>query len=53
MNVDMKKVDMAEAAEQSLATTAWRSLRRTAKPENWAAAPNEAQGGDAYSQAAE
>ncbi len=51
---DMKKVDMAEAAEQLLAGTDWLpSLLRTAKPEDRAAAPNEAQGGDAYSQAAE
>lgn len=51
---DMKKVDMAEAAEQLLAATGWLpSLLRTAKPEDRAGAPNEAQGGDAYSQAAE
>ncbi|QOZ36980.1 ParB/RepB/Spo0J family partition protein [Bradyrhizobium sp. CCBAU 53421] len=52
--VDMKKVEMAEAAEQLLAATDWLpSLLRTAKPEDRVAAPNEAQGGDAYSQAAE
>ena len=51
---DMKKVDMAKAAEQLLAGTDWLpSLLRTAKPEDRAAVPNEAQGGDAYSQAAE
>lgn len=44
---------MAGAAEQLLATTAWRSLLRTTKPENRAAAADEAQDGDAYSQAAE
>ncbi|MBR0866806.1 hypothetical protein JQ614_35755 [Bradyrhizobium diazoefficiens] len=41
--VDMKKADMAETAEQLLAATGWvLSLLRTAKPEDRAAAPNEA-----------
>jgi ParB family chromosome partitioning protein len=52
--VDMKKVDMAEAAEQLLAATDWLpSLLRTAKPQDRADAPKEAQENDAYSQAAE
>jgi hypothetical protein len=47
---DMKKVDMAEAAEQMLAATDWLpSLLRTAKPQE----RTDAQGGDAYSEAAE
>lgn len=52
--VDMKKIDMAEAAEQLLAATGWLpSLLRTAMPQDRADAPTEAQGSDAYSQAAE
>lgn len=52
--VDMKKVDMAEAAEQLLAATGWLpSLLRTAKPKDQSDTPDEAQSGDAYSQAAE
>ncbi|MDI4231700.1 ParB N-terminal domain-containing protein [Bradyrhizobium sp. Arg237L] len=52
--VDMKKADMAEAAEQLLAATDWLpSLLRTARPEDRTAVPSEAQGGDEYSQAAE
>ncbi|WP_271501150.1 ParB/RepB/Spo0J family partition protein [Bradyrhizobium sp. CCBAU 11357] len=52
--VDMKKVEMAEAAAQLLAATGWLpSLLRTAKPETRSASPNEPQGGEAYSEAAE
>ncbi|MEY9543183.1 ParB family chromosome partitioning protein [Bradyrhizobium diazoefficiens] len=52
--VDMKKVDMAEAAEQLLAATDWLpSLLRTAKPQERADAPSDAQDGDSYSEAAE
>ncbi|MCC8970034.1 ParB/RepB/Spo0J family partition protein [Bradyrhizobium brasilense] len=52
--VDMKKVDMAEAAEQLLAATGWLpSLLRTAKPKDQSDGLGEAQSGDAYSQAAE
>lgn len=51
---DMKKIDMAEAAEQLLAATAWLpALLRTAKPQEEAAAQHDAQSGDAYSEAAE
>lgn len=51
---DMKKVDMAEAAEQLLATTNWLpSLLRTVKPQDCTDAPTDVQGGDAYSEAAE
>lgn len=51
---DMKKADMAEAAEHLLAATGWLpSLLRTAKPKDQSDAPDEAQSGDAYSQAAE
>jgi ParB family transcriptional regulator, chromosome partitioning protein len=52
----MKKADMAEAAEQLLAATGWLpNLLRTAKAgdEQPAAAPVDAQGDDTYSQAAE
>ena len=54
--VQMKKAEMAEAAEQLLAATGWLpSLLRTAKAGNEqpAAAPVDAQGDDTYSQAAE
>lgn len=52
--VDMKKVDMAEAAEQLLAATDWLpSLLRTAKPKDQSDAQGETQSSDAYSQAAE
>lgn len=52
--VDMKKVDMAEAAEQLLVATGWLpSLLRTGKPKDQSDAPDEAQIGGAYSQAAE
>ncbi len=51
---DMKKVDTAEAAEQLLAATDWLpSLLRSAKPQERIDAPSDAQGGDAYSEAAE
>jgi ParB family chromosome partitioning protein len=50
---DMKKADMAEAAEQLLAATDWLpALLRTAKPQERVAS-TDAQGGDAYSEAAE
>lgn len=50
----MKKADMAEAAEHLLAATGWLpSLLRTAKPQDQSDAPDEAQSGDEYSQAAE
>ena len=50
---DMKKIDMAEAAEQLLAATAWLpALLRTAKQED-AAAQSGAQDSDACSEAAE
>ncbi len=52
--VDMKKVDMAEAAEQLLAPTGWLpSLLRTGKPEDRTDASTDAQDSDAYSEAAE
>ncbi|MEY9460245.1 hypothetical protein ABH973_000658 [Bradyrhizobium ottawaense] len=52
--VDMKKVEMAEAAAQLLAGTGWLpSLLRTAEPETRSASPNGPQGGEAYSEAAE
>lgn len=52
--VDMKKVDMAEAAEQLLAATDWLpALLRTAKLQEQSDAPNAGQGDDAYSEAAE
>ena len=52
--VDMKKVDMAEAAEQLLAATDWLpSLLRTAKTQERADASSDAQDGDTYSEAAE
>jgi ParB family chromosome partitioning protein len=53
--VDMKKRDMAEAAEQLLATTDWLpALLRTAKPaDRRPDAATDAQGGDGYSEAAE
>lgn len=52
--VDMKKVDMAEAAEQLLAATGWLpSLLRTAKQQDRADASTEAQDSETYSQAAE
>ncbi|MEH2595088.1 ParB family chromosome partitioning protein [Bradyrhizobium sp. AZCC 1577] len=53
--VDMKKLDMAEAAEQLLAPTDWLpSLLRTAKPAaEQVEAPTSVQDSDAYSQAAE
>ena len=52
--VDMKKIDMAEAAEQLLAATDWLpSLLRTAKPQERADASSDAQDGDSYSEAAE
>lgn len=52
--VDMKKVDMAEAAEQLLAPTDWLpSLLRTAKPQDRADASTDAQDSDAYPEAAE
>lgn len=51
---EMKKVDMAEAAEQLLATTDWLpSLLRTAKPQDRVDVSTDAQGSDPYSQAAE
>jgi ParB family chromosome partitioning protein len=51
---DMKKVDMAEAAEQLLAATDWVPvLLRTVKPQERTDAPTDVQGGDAYSEAAE
>ena len=51
---DMKKIDMAEAAEQLLAATDWLpSLLRTTKLQAQSDAPTAAQGGDAYSEAAE
>ncbi|SED24570.1 ParB/RepB/Spo0J family partition protein [Bradyrhizobium erythrophlei] len=50
---DMKKVDMAEAAEQLLAATDWLpALLRTAKPQEQSDAPT-AGNDDAYSEAAE
>ena len=52
--VDMKKVDMAKAAEQLLAATGWLpSLLRTAKPKERSDEQDQTQSGDAYSQAAE
>lgn len=52
--VDMKKVDMAEAAEQLLATTDWLpSLLRTAKLQDRADASTDAPNRDAYPEAAE
>ncbi|MET3905858.1 ParB family chromosome partitioning protein [Bradyrhizobium sp. S3.3.6] len=52
--VDMKKVDMAEAAEQLLAATDWLpSLLRTAKPKDRSDEQVQTQSDDAYSQAAE
>ncbi|WP_312009809.1 hypothetical protein [Bradyrhizobium australafricanum] len=51
---DMKKVDMAEAAKQSLAATDWlRSLLRTVKPQDLVDASSDFQGGGIFSQAAE
>jgi ParB family chromosome partitioning protein len=51
---DMKKVDMAEAAEQLLGATGWLpSLLETVKPQERSDAPTDVQGGDAYSEAAE
>jgi ParB family chromosome partitioning protein len=51
---DMKKVDMAEAAEQLLAATGWLpSLLETGKPQERPDATTDVQGGDAYSEAAE
>jgi ParB family chromosome partitioning protein len=51
---DMKKVDMAEAAEQLLAATDWLpALLRTAKPQEQAGAQIDVLGGDGYSEAAE
>jgi ParB family chromosome partitioning protein len=51
---DMKKVDMAEAAEQLLAATDWLpALLRTVKPQAQSEVSTDAQGGDVYSQAAE
>jgi ParB family chromosome partitioning protein len=52
---DMKKLDMAEAAEQLLAATDWLpSLLRTAKPAaEQAETPTDVEGADTYSQAAE
>ncbi|MET4493715.1 ParB N-terminal domain-containing protein [Bradyrhizobium sp. LA7.1] len=51
---DMKKVDMAEAAEQLLAATDWLpAVLRTAKPQEQSDAPTAGQGDDAYSEAAE
>lgn len=51
---DMKKVDMAEAAEQLLAATDWLpAVLRTAKPQEQSDAPNAGLGNDAYSEAAE
>lgn len=51
---DMKKQDMAEAAEQLLAATGWLpSLLRTAKPQEHQPAAAEPDGRDGYSQAAE
>ncbi|MHC2282881.1 ParB family chromosome partitioning protein [Bradyrhizobium diazoefficiens] len=51
---DMKKVDMAEAAEQLLAATDWLpAVLRTAKPQEQSDAPIAGQGDDAYSEAAE
>lgn len=50
---DMKKVDMAEAAEQLLAATDWLpAVLRTAKPQEQSDAPTAGRD-DAYSQAAE
>jgi len=52
--VDMKKIDMAEAAEQLLAATDWLpSLLRTAKPKDQSDTHEETPGSDGYSQAAE
>lgn len=52
--VDMKKVDMAEAAEQLLAPTDWLpSLLRTPKPQDRADAQSDVKGGETFSQAAE
>lgn len=52
--VDMKKVDMAEVAEQLLAPTAWLpALLRTGKPQDQGDAAADAQGSEAYSEAAE
>lgn len=51
---EMKKAEMAVAAEQLLAATDWLpSLLRTAKTEDHADAPNETQSHDFCSQAAE
>ncbi|WP_346283729.1 hypothetical protein [Bradyrhizobium pachyrhizi] len=51
---DRKKVDMAEAAKQSLAATDWlRSLLRTVKPQDLVDASSDSQGGGIFSQAAE
>jgi ParB family chromosome partitioning protein len=51
---DMKKVDMAEAAEQLLSATDWLpAVLRTTRPQERSDAPNAGQGGDAYSEAAE
>jgi ParB family transcriptional regulator, chromosome partitioning protein len=51
---DMKKVDMAEAAEQLLSATDWLpALLRTSKPQEQSQASTDGQGGDAYSEAAE
>lgn len=50
---DMKKVDMAEAAEQLLAATDWLpAVLRTAKPQEQSDAPTAGRD-DAYSEAAE
>lgn len=51
---DMKKVDMAGAAEQLLAATDWLPvLLRTAKPHEQAEAAKDTRGSEGYSQAAE
>ena len=52
---DMKKLDMAEAAEQLLAPTDWLpALLRTAKPvAEPVETPTDVEGGEAYSEAAE
>ena len=50
---DMKKFDMAEAAEQLLASTDWLpALLRTAKPVE-DDTPNDVDGSETYSEAAE
>jgi ParB family chromosome partitioning protein len=51
---DMKKADMAEAAEQLLAATDWLpALLRTVKLQERVDASTDARDGDAYSEAAE